>query len=129
MTANVFGTPIYVTSADGTDNASSGKKSGNRTDKIKEVLKALQPLEKTISSLEAAEAALDGTGYDKIKNAIGQLKNMVDAQQDEIFNQITGGQQLPKENAQQAVVPKQNSAPTAGQISGREPLSDDQPYL
>jgi len=119
--ANFFGTPIYIQSA---EDSETNSKTESMSSRLKEVLNTMQPLEKVSTALSNAIKLLDGTGYDDIKSGMDQLKQKIDAKINEIVMQITGGQGVP--NQQQAPSQSQttpsNSIPTAGQISGREPL-------
>ncbi len=118
MTASVFGSPIYLYSA---DDASSDKapKQESVSGKLKDILKTLQPLEKAQSALENAAKALDGTGYEQIQKDIQSLVQKITTTTQEVVAQLSGG----APQAPAAAVPAQNTpAPTAGQIAGTEPL-------
>jgi len=118
--ANVFGTPVYVYSAD--DSANKSAKGEAVSTRLKDVLKILQPLEKAQSALENAATALNGTGYEKIQKDIQALVQQITTTTQEVVAQLSGGgQQAPA--AAPAANPAANPAvPTAGQIAGTEPL-------
>jgi Zn-dependent oligopeptidase len=119
---NVFGTPIYIHSA---EEAKSNSKAESMSSRLKDILNTVQPLEKVSTALESCTKLLDGTGYEDIKKAISQLKQNVDEKVNEIVMQISGGQgvqnQAQQPNPSNQASPS-NSVPTAGQISGRDPL-------
>ena len=119
---NVFGTPVYIYSADDPSNRGEKGAHDSVSAKLKDVLKNLQPLEKALAALENAEKALDGTGYDDIRQAIQGVTQQVTTKTQEMVAQLGGGSQ-PQTAPQTA--PQQN-VPTAGQISGKEPLPGDQ---
>ena len=121
--ANVFGTPVYVYSAADEQAGKAGNgQNGSASAKLKDVLKNLQPLEKTLTALENADKALDGTGYDDIRQAIQGVIQQATAKIQEMVGKI-GGTQQPQGAPAQAGAPAQRApAPTAGQIAGTEPL-------
>lgn len=128
--ANVFGTPVYLYSADDPGNRSKDGKD-SVSGRLKEILRTLQPLEKALGALENATKALEGTSYEDIQNGIQQLVQQITAKTQEAVSQLsektqTAPQQTQTQGspqaAQQAAQQNQNFIPTAGQISGSEPL-------
>jgi len=120
-----FGTPIYINSADDSLNENEPE---SMTTRLKEVLKTLAPLEKVSTLLKNASKSLSGTGYENIQTKISQLQQEVDGQIQEITMKLT------QKTDQSNTNPVQNNSiqnnqqrfvPTAGQISGKEPLPSD----
>lgn len=125
--ANIYGTPIYIHSADDPQNRTKNEPMSSR---IKDILKTMQPLEKVSEHLAQASQLLDSTGYSDLKSGIDQLKNQIDEQVNSIVSQLTNQNKAPQQsstlsspaqNNPMQHVP-QSSVPTAGQISGKEPL-------
>lgn len=123
---NVFGTPVYVYSADDPANRDSKGQKDSASAKLKDVLKNLQPLEKALAALENADKSLDGTGYDDLRKAIQGVVQQATAKIGEMVSQIGGAaQQAAQPDSQPGSQPgsqPQQPVPTAGQISGAEPL-------
>jgi len=140
---NVFGTPVYVYSADDPANREGkGDKGGKNpvSTMLKDVIKNLQPLEKALAALEGADKALDGTGYEDLRKAIQQVTQQVTTKTQEMVAQI-GGQQAqpgqspalqfpqqfaPQQSAEPLAAASAKFVPTAGQIAGTEPIPDEQ---
>lgn len=124
MTANVFGTPIYIKSEDSQIDKTT-EKSNSMIGKLKDVLKAIQPLEKAGDSIDNALKSLDGTGYDAIKNALEQIKKQIADQQQDVLMNITGETRPVEQtnSAEKATPPKTQNVPTADQIAGRSSMS------
>lgn len=123
--ANVFGTPVYIYSAEDPANQQDKSETGKRNQvstMLKDVIKNLQPLEKALASLESAEKALDGTGYEELRKSIQQVTQQVTQKTQEMVAQISGQQAAAR--APQAQEQNQSFVPTPGQISGREPLPE-----
>jgi hypothetical protein len=113
---NVFGSPIYVHSAD--DRSEDAK---TTTSRIEEALKTLKPLDKARTYLENAAKALDGTGYEEIKKGIAAVVQNITTTEQQVVAKLGGEAQSVAAAAQPAAKP---AVPTAGQISGAEPLPE-----
>ena len=117
--SNVFGSPIYLYSAD--DPSNSGKKDDKSTSvsgRLQEALKAVKPLDSARAALQKAMDSLDGTAYEDIKKGIAACLQHVEKAEKQVVEQL-GGVEGVAQAAQQVVSP---GVPTAGQISGAEPL-------
>ena len=124
MSSKVFGTPVFVFSADDPANSGKGKcdKAETQSSRLQNAAKATKTLESAESFLQKALDALDGTGYDAIKQGISACMQHVKAEADKVVAQIMGNVQPAQPAGQQ---PAQAGVPTAGQLSGREPLPGD----
>lgn len=125
MTANVFGTPVYVYSADDPSNR-SGKdgKDSTVSDRLQNALKAVKPLDSARLSLQKALDSLDGTAYEDIKQGIQACMTHVEIAEKKVVDQlgVPGGDLQSLQNASN---PQSQGVPTAGQISGAEPLPEE----
>jgi hypothetical protein len=111
---NVFGSPIYVHSAD-----DRGEDQKTTTSRIEDALKTLKPLDKARTYLENAAKALDGTGYEDIKKGIAAVVQNITSTEQQVVAKLGGEAQ-----SVAAAKPVAKAVPTAGQIAGTEPLPE-----
>jgi len=120
--SKIFGTPIQLFNADDPANKTSKDGKESVSSKIKDVLKNLQPLEKAQAALENAAKALDGTAYEEIQRDIQGVVQKITATTQQVVLQLSGNAQ---QDGQTPAVPAATpGVPTAGQISGKEPLPE-----
>lgn len=121
---NVFGTPVYIFSADDPANRTGGKdeKSATVTNRLQEALKTMKPLDSARASLNKAIEALDGTAFEEIKQGISAVVQHITAAEQKIISQLGGADGVADQVAQMGN--GNNAVPTAGQISGKEPLPE-----
>ena len=120
MSSNVFGTPVYIYSAeDPANKTGKGGQDSTVADRLQNALKAVKPLDSARLSLQKALDALDGTAYEDIKKGIQACMSHVSAAEKGVIEKLG----IPDEAAPNLQPNAQTSGvPTAGQISGAEPL-------
>ena len=122
----VFGTPIHIFNADDRDNKTTKDGDVTITSKLQDTLKTLLPLNKARAAVQNAIKALDGTAYEAIRKTLeGAVQSITDTEQ-KVVAQISGTAQA--EANQKAPAQTNPAVPTAGQISGREPLPGEPGY-
>jgi len=120
MSANVFGTPVYLYSAEDPANREGQDKTSNVSDRLQNALKAVKPLDSSRLSLQKALDSLDGTAYDQLKQSIQTCLEQISEAEKSVISQL--GINDSQNPMNQTVNQPAQKVPTAGQISGSEPL-------
>ena len=119
MSANVFGTPVFIYSADDPSNKVGGEdKDSTVANRLQNALKAVKPLDSARLALQKALDSLDGTAYDELKKGIQACMAHVSQAEKTVVEQLG----MPNGNEMQATAKPSANVPTAGQMAGTEPL-------